>query len=184
MLASSLRQTTLKAEKRNRAKVEKVLTPEEIAKIERIKLIKQQFAIFSEAYPEYVEKNSVRYPIPDGLIEKMPELHGGVMKAKPRAMKIDLAADKFERVLYVWEYCNNFCDFLNTPLFKLEQLEACLRYTPDCDDRNQLDEDGIENLDWPEQMELRHIREKGFHMVNRLFSALTNCYLQDLFPVD
>ena len=41
-----------------------------------------------------------------------------------------------------------------------------------------------EEWDWPEQMEMRHIREKGFHMINRLHTALADCYLQDLFPVD
>ena len=44
-------------------------------------------------YPEYIERNSVRYPIPDYLIPSMPELHGGLMQAKPCPMKIDMDAD-------------------------------------------------------------------------------------------
>ena len=91
--ASSLRQTTLKTEKRKRTKAEHVLTPAEKQKIERARLIKQQFQIFSQLYPEYVERNSVRYPVPDALIGKMPELHGGVMQAKPVPMKIDMPAE-------------------------------------------------------------------------------------------
>lgn len=83
VLASSLRQTTLKTEKRKRVKAEHILTPAEREKIERTRLIKSQFQIFSQLYPEYVERNSVRYPIPDALIEKMPELHGGMMRSKP-----------------------------------------------------------------------------------------------------
>ena len=39
--ASSLRQTTLKTEKRKRTKAEHVLTPAEKQKIERARLIKQ-----------------------------------------------------------------------------------------------------------------------------------------------
>lgn len=31
-------------------------------------------------------------------------------------------------------------------------------------------------------MEMRHINEKGFHMVNHLLTALAQCYLRDLFP--
>ena len=33
-------------------------------------------------------------------------------------------------------------------------------------------------------MQLKHIREKGFHMVNHLMTALADQYLQDLFPED
>ena len=41
-----------------------------------------------------------------------------------------------------------------------------------------------EELDWTEQMQLKHIREKGFHMVNHLMTALADNYLRDLFPED
>ena len=40
----------------------------------------------------------------------------------------------------------------------------------------------IEDLDWTEQMQLKHIREKGFHMVNHILTALSENYLRDLFP--
>ena len=126
VLASSLRQTTLRTEKRKRMKAEHVLTPAEKEKIERNRLIKSQFSIFSQIHPEFVERNSVRYPIPDHLIERMPELHGGVMPSKPKPMKIDLEAEEFERVLYIWEFCNNFDEFLRTPQFKIEELVSCL----------------------------------------------------------
>lgn len=77
----------------------------------------------------------MRYPIPDALIEKMPELHGGVMKAKPVPMKISMGAEEFERILYIWEFCNNFNEFLDTPTFKLEELESCLNYDEESDPR-------------------------------------------------
>ncbi len=42
----------------------------------------------------------------------------------------------------------------------------------------------MEELDWTEQMQLKHIREKGFHMVNHIHTALAEKYLQELFPED
>jgi hypothetical protein len=92
VLASSLRQTTLKTEKRKRTKAEHILTPAERENIERTRIIKSQFQLFSLVYPEYVERNSVKYPIPDALLVKMPELHGGMMREKPKSMKIDMEA--------------------------------------------------------------------------------------------
>lgn len=136
--SSVLRQTTLKTEKRKRNKPEHVLTPTELEKLERSRLIKHQFQIFGQLYPEYVERNTVRYPIPDALIEKMPELHGGIMKPKPKPMKIDIDAESFERILYIWEFCNNFSEFLNTPQFKIEELQACLNYDAAKDLRMEL----------------------------------------------
>ena len=135
-------------------------------------------------YPDYVERNSVRYPIPDALIAKMPELHGGVLKAKPQPMKIDIDAEKFERLLYIWEFGNNFSEFLQTQTFKIEQLAACLRYTKASDPRFDLSNEEAEDLDWTEKMQIKHIEEKGFHMLNNLFTALAKCYLRDLFPED
>jgi hypothetical protein len=133
-----LRQTTLKTEKRKKTKAEQVLTPVEKEKLERARLIKSQFQIFSQGYPEYVERNSVRYPIPDALIEKMPELHGGLSQSKPLPMKIDCDADDFERILYIWEFCNNFNEFLDTPQFRIEELKACLEYNPASDPRTAM----------------------------------------------
>ena len=115
VLASTLRQTTLKTEKRRNKKPEHILTPAEREKIERNRLIKAQLYHFAENYPEYVERNTVRYPIPDQLIAKMPELHGGLMPDKPKPLKIDIEADAFEKILYIWEFGNNFNEFLDTP---------------------------------------------------------------------
>ena len=101
-------------------------------------------------YPEYVERNSVRYPIPDNLIAKMPELHGGVLRDKPKAMKIRMEAKEFERLLYIWEFCNNFSEFLETPSFKIEELAACLDYSTETDPRFQMSIEETEALDWTE----------------------------------
>ncbi len=184
VLASSLRQTTLKTEKRKRTKAEHILTPAEREKIERTRITKSQFQLFSLSYPEYVERNSVKYPIPDALLVKMPELHGGLMQDKPKSMEIDMEAEEFEKLLYVWEFCNNFSEFLFTPQFKIEELRACLSYQPATDPRTELRIEEVELLEWTDKMQLRHINEKGFHMVNLLITAMTERYLHDLFPTD
>mmetsp|Transcript_2210 Transcript_2210/g.2908 ORF Transcript_2210/g.2908 Transcript_2210/m.2908 type:complete len:104 (+) Transcript_2210:1103-1414(+) len=102
----------------------------------------------------------------------MPELHGGMLKAKPQSMKINIEAEAFERLLYIWEFCNNFNEFLDTPSFKIEELAACLTYRKESDERFQMSTDEVYDLDWTEQMQIRHIEEKGFHMVNHLLTAI------------
>lgn len=126
----------------------------------------------------------MKYPIPDALIVKMPELHGGLMREKPKPMKIDMDAEEFERILYIWEFCNNFSEFLETPSFKIEELAACLSYDPSSDERLSMCEAEMQELDWTEQMQVKHIREKGFYMVNHIMTSLAERYLQDLFPED
>ena len=43
-------------------------------------------------------------------------------------MKIDMLAEEFEGVLYIWEFCNNFDEFLGTPKFRIEDLRLSLRW--------------------------------------------------------
>ena len=37
----------------------------------------------------------------------------------------------FERLVYVWEFFNNFSDYFNIPSFKLEELHASLAFGSD-----------------------------------------------------
>jgi hypothetical protein len=47
--------------------------------------------IFGKHYPELVDKNSIKYPIEDKLIKKMPLLHGAdTFPEKPVAKKVSL----------------------------------------------------------------------------------------------
>lgn len=179
------RQTTLKvATGKKPRRQEHVLTPAEREKIERNKLIKEQFQIFSMTYPELVERNTVRYPIPDALILKLPELHGGLMKPKPKPLRVLIEAEEFEQLLYIWEFANNFNEFLDTPGFRIEELRAALSYTPEDDPRTELSLAEEQELPWNEQMELRHLKEKGFQLLNRLHTALVEAFLRDMFPED
>lgn len=127
-----MKQTTLKVEQRKKTKKEHPLTPAERQKLERQKLIKNQLAIFSKCYPELVEKNSIKYPIDDQLILKLPELHGVFSEkdnSKPKPYKILVNSEEFEQLLYIWEFCNNFAEFLEVPEFTLEELRLALSFT-------------------------------------------------------
>jgi len=68
--------------------------------------------LFQRLYPELVEKNSIKYPIEDSLILKLPELHGLVYPEKPTPKPIMTSNAEFEQLLYIWEFCNNFDEFL------------------------------------------------------------------------
>lgn len=71
------------------------------------------FQLFQKNFPEYVEKNQIKYPIRDELILKLPLLHSSEnMPPKPVPKKILLEELPFENLLYIWEFCNNFQDFL------------------------------------------------------------------------
>ena len=110
-------------------KAEHELTQEEKFRIERNRLIKQQLQIFTNAYPELVDRNSIKYPIKDELLLKLPELHGCSLEPKPEPFKILVSSDEFEKLIYIWEFCNNFSEYLDTPIFKLEELKFALYYT-------------------------------------------------------
>jgi hypothetical protein len=57
----------------------------------------------------------------------MPLLHGAEnfpQKPEPKIILID--GPSFERLLYVWEFLNNFSDFMKLTNFKLEELQVAL----------------------------------------------------------
>jgi hypothetical protein len=69
--------------------------------------------IFTRHYPELVDKNSIKYPIEDKLIKKMPELHGAEnFPLKPEPKNVLIEGKSFENLIYIWEFFNNFTDFL------------------------------------------------------------------------
>jgi hypothetical protein len=152
-----------------------VLSEAERERLEEKRLIKNQFAIFSNLYPELVEKNSVKYPIEDNLISKLPELHGATnLIPKPPMLPINIDPEEFERLLHIWEFCNNFADYLATPIFKLDDLRVALTYT------GQEWSTLADELDWTEQMTLVQVREKGLNLINELHWALCKCYLDEI----
>jgi len=127
----------------------------------------------------------------------LPELHGLVYPAKPVAKPIAASNEEFERLLYIWEFCNNFDEFLNTPKFRIEDLRLALRWgshpeaTDDDECGTQLAVDNFReeqeaaiaayDCSWTEQMTDKQLSELGFNMVNVLHLALLGCFMQDLF---
>jgi len=41
---------------------------------------------------------------------------------------IQLSGLEFEQILHIWEFCNNFSDYLETPSFKIEDLRVALMF--------------------------------------------------------
>jgi len=53
----------------------------------------------------------------------MPELHGTYMlKQAPQFKKVIIDTENFENLLYIWEFFNNFSDFLEINNFNLQEL--------------------------------------------------------------
>jgi len=150
-------------------------------KLEEKRIIRKQLEIFSKLYPELVEKNSIRYPIEDNLIKKLPELHGATQNLiKPSMYKVIIPSEEFDELLYIWEFCNNFSDYLETPFFKIEDLRVALTHQAS-DQKSLLEE---EDLEWNEQMGLQQVREKGLNLVNAIHVALADCYLKELEQIE
>mmetsp|Transcript_2953 Transcript_2953/g.2782 ORF Transcript_2953/g.2782 Transcript_2953/m.2782 type:complete len:143 (+) Transcript_2953:965-1393(+) len=140
------------------------------------------FKLFSSNYPELVDKNhgygrenSIKYPIEDTLIHKIPELHGAEnFPQKPEPRKVLIDGNDFERLLYVWEFGNNFGDYLDLAPFKLEELQCALALDK-FDDLYGKEED----MTWEEQQTLRAINEEGFELVNKLFISFVKTFIHD-----
>jgi hypothetical protein len=75
----------------------------------------------------------------------LPELHGATsLKPKPTPHKVLLSGEEFDRLLYIWEFFNNFSEYLETPQFKIEDLKVALTL-------NTTEETSIveeEEMDW------------------------------------
>lgn len=52
-----------------------------------------------------------------------------ILKSAPKFKKVLVEAEHFENLLYLWEFFNNFSDFLNLPNFSLTELQAALNFT-------------------------------------------------------
>jgi len=62
----------------------------------------------------------------------MPLLHAAEnFPSKPDPKAILVNGPTFERLVYVWEFFNNFGDYFNIPSFKLEELHASLTFGSD-----------------------------------------------------
>ena len=109
-------------------------------------MIKSQMQIFKQLYPELMEKNQIKYPIDDRLIQKMPDLHGAhCFKEGPDFHSILIPYEEFENLLYIWEFFNNFSDFFQIPGFDLSELQASLAFTEQPEKVNTQFEQDVES---------------------------------------
>ncbi len=76
-----------------------------------------------------MENYKIQYPIKDELIKIMPRLHHSEeFGAKPNLKKILVPAQQFESLITIWNFFNTFSEYLSVPKFKIEELEAALRW--------------------------------------------------------
>lgn len=52
-----------------------------------------------------------------------------MLKNPPKFKKVLVEVEQFENLLYLWEFFNNFSDFLSLPTFSLTELQAALNFT-------------------------------------------------------
>jgi len=55
-----------------------------------------------------------------------------------------LSGEEFDRLLYIWEFFNNFSEYLETPPFKIEDLKIALTF--DTTSENSIAEE--EEMEW------------------------------------
>lgn len=163
-------------------------TEQNMERIRFSQVIKAQFEVFRRYYPELIERNQIKYPIDDKLLAQMPELHQHVSPPKepPVLKRVLLETTEFENLLYLWEFFNNFKDFLDIPKFSLEELQAALKFSADAREPDKLEacfdraECEVEPFTWEQRMTMKEIRESGFNLVNQLHSALARLIISDL----
>jgi hypothetical protein len=63
------------------------------------------------------------------LIKIMPRLHHSEeFEIKPNLKKVLIAGHDFDSLITIWNFFNTFSEFLELPKFKIEELEASLRW--------------------------------------------------------
>lgn len=144
--------------------------------------LKNQFKVFQKFFPELVEKNSIRYPIEDSFIKLMPLLHASEnFPQKPTPKEILVDGHTFERLLYIWEFFNNFSEFFNLAPFKLEELQASLSLASDAKPLFTMPEsiDENEEQDWEEQITNKTVVEQGFGLINSLHMTAVDSFFKE-----
>lgn len=72
----------------------------------------------------------------------------------------------------MWEFFNNFKDFLDIPKLSLEELQAALGFTTDANEPDLIEaqfikrDNELEPFSWEQRMTMKEIREHGIDLVN------------------
>lgn len=96
----------------------------------------------------------------------------------------------FENLLYLWEFLNNFKDFLDIPKFSMEELQGALNFTADVTDPEALEaqfsrsDDDAEPFNWDQRVTMNEIRDHGFNLVNMIHGSLVKAIINDLKILD
>lgn len=88
--------------------------------------------------------------------------------------QIAVPSEDFEKLLYIWEFCNNFSDYLQTSSYSIEDLHVALTFKLPESSKDEAD------LSWEDQMGLLQAKEKGLNLVNSIHTALSTCYLNEI----
>lgn len=99
---------------------------------------------FSTHFPEQVENYKIQYPIKDELLKIMPRLHHAEdFGPKPNLKKILIDGAHFESLLTIWDFFNTFNEYLGLHKFKIEELEASLRWNGKDDSKDDNSEETL-----------------------------------------
>lgn len=79
--------------------------------------------------------------------------------------------------MYVWEFFNNFNDFLKSKEFKIEELQAALSFTQKAEDVKIYNYEDEDEMNWDEKVSQASVAEQGFSLVSSLHITLLNCFL-------
>ena len=100
--------------------------------------------------------------------------------------------EDFENILYIWEFFNNFADFLSVPYnFTIAELQAALNFTlpeervhtafyQDVDSSQEFTNDPFQGYTWHQRCSITEIKERGIHLINQLHIALAKAIAGDL----
>jgi hypothetical protein len=92
----------------------------------------------------------------------------------------------FERLLYVWEFFNNFSDFFELATFKLEELHAALSFAQDgkpifeASQSGESAEKEEEEIDWEDYISNKTVGEQGFGLLNTLHIKSIECFFKEV----
>jgi len=115
-----------------------------------------------------VEGSTIKYPIEDKLIRMLPTLHGSdALPARPDPKKVLIPCAQFEALLGVWEFFNNFVEFLEIDSFALEDLYFALNLDP-------------ATLQLDDAVSAEEVREKGVGLQNQLFCSIIKAFFSEL----
>lgn len=93
--------------------------------------------------------------------------------------KVIINAETFENLLYIWEFFNNFSDFLEIPVFNLQELQAslnfcespevvCTAFSQEIDSSQEINNDPFQGYNHHQKCTITEIKENGINLANQI----------------